>query len=48
MAPYQQVKDLRTDHVTSDVTGVLDGEVQEFIEAHMKFRRGGDAAKKQS
>ena len=40
MAPYQQVKDLRTDHQTSDVTGVLDGEVQGFIEAHMKLRSG--------
>src|SRR5262245_14338253 len=38
MAPYQLVKDLRTDHQTSNVDGVLDGDLQPFIEAHMKTR----------
>jgi peptide chain release factor 2 len=38
MAPYQLVKDLRTDHQTSNVEGVLDGDVEPFIEAHMKSR----------
>lgn len=38
MAPYQLVKDLRTGHQTADVQGVLDGEVQPFIDAHMKSR----------
>src|SRR6266850_5027395 len=38
MAPYQQVKDLRTDFVTSDVAGMLDGEIQTFLDVHMKQR----------
>jgi peptide chain release factor 2 len=38
LAPYQLVKDLRTDYQTADVQGVLAGEIQPFIEAHMKSR----------
>ena len=41
LAPYQQIKDLRTDYQTSDVQGVLDGDIQAFIDAHMKSRQGG-------
>jgi peptide chain release factor 2 len=40
LAPYQQVKDLRTDHQSSDVQGILDGDIQSFIEANMKLRSG--------
>jgi len=39
LAPYQQVKDLRTDFQTSDVQGVLDGDIQALIDAHIKKRR---------
>lgn len=34
--PYQMVKDHRTNHETSDTTGVLEGDLQSFIEAEMK------------
>ena len=34
--PYQMVKDHRTNHETSDTTGVLEGDLQAFIEAEMK------------
>src|SRR6185295_4698563 len=43
MAPYQLVKDLRTDYQTSDVQGVLDGDIQALIDAHMRGREGGSS-----
>ena len=35
--PYKMVKDLRTRYETSDTTGVLDGDLDEFIEAELKL-----------
>jgi len=34
--PYQMVKDLRTGHQTSDVQGVMDGDLESFISAWLK------------
>jgi peptide chain release factor 2 len=37
--PYQMVKDLRTDYETGNTTAVLDGEIDGFIEAAIRWRR---------
>ncbi len=37
--PYKMVKDHRTKHETSDAEKVLDGEINDFIEAYLKFAR---------
>ena len=41
LAPYQQVKDLRTDHETGNVQAVLDGDLDPFMEAYLRWRRAG-------
>ena len=38
LQPYQMVKDLRTEVQTSDTAGVLDGDLDMFIEAWLKRR----------
>jgi len=38
--PYTMVKDLRTEHETSDVNGVLDGDMDAFIEAYLAWSVG--------
>lgn len=39
MAPYQMVKDLRTEHVTSQIEAVLGGEISEFMQAWLRWTR---------
>ena len=40
MAPYQQVKDLRTGYETGNVAAVLDGDLDAFMEAELRRQRG--------
>ncbi len=39
--PYQLVKDLRTEHESGNTQAVLDGEIDDFIEAGIRWRRSG-------
>ena len=39
LQPYQMVKDLRTEIETSDVSGVLDGDIDQFVEGFLRMRR---------
>jgi peptide chain release factor 2 len=41
LQPYQLVKDLRTEHETGNVEGVLDGDLDPFIEAYLRWQRAG-------
>jgi peptide chain release factor 2 len=43
LQPYQMVKDLRTGEQTSDVQGVLDGDLNPFIEAFLRGKKRSDA-----
>jgi len=40
LAPYQLVKDERTAHETGNVAAVLDGDLDGFMEAWLRWRRG--------
>jgi peptide chain release factor 2 len=42
--PYQLVKDLRTDYETGNPQAVFDGEIDPFLEAGIRWRRGADTA----
>lgn len=39
MQPYQMVKDHRTNHETADVRGVLDGDIDGFVESFLRENR---------
>jgi peptide chain release factor 2 len=39
LQPYQMVKDLRTEHETGNVEGVLNGDLDPFIEAYLRWQR---------
>ena len=38
--PYRLVKDTRTKHETADVDGVLDGDIDEFIQEYLLYKKG--------
>ena len=40
--PYQMVKDLRTNVETTDITGVMDGSLDTFIEAYLRYQTSSD------
>ena len=40
--PYTMVKDLRTECETSDVNGVMDGNIQPFIESWLQMKAAGE------
>jgi peptide chain release factor 2 len=42
LQPYQMIKDLRTNHETSDVQGVLDGDLDPFMAAALAARVAND------
>ena len=42
--PYQMVKDLRTSHESGNPQSVLDGDIDDFLEAGIRWRRGAEAA----
>ncbi|WP_022916611.1 peptide chain release factor 2 [Ruania albidiflava] len=39
LQPYQMVKDLRTDHEEGNTAAVFDGEIEEFIDAGIRWRK---------
>ena len=41
--PYQMVKDLRTEYEVGNTSAVFDGDIDGFIEAGIRWRRGTDA-----
>jgi peptide chain release factor 2 len=42
MQPYQLVKDLRTDHEVGNISAVLDGDLDGFMEAYLRWKRAAD------
>src|SRR3954468_838916 len=46
--PYQMVKDLRTQYESGNPSGVFDGEIDDFIEAGIRWRRTGQTVADQN
>lgn len=44
LQPYQMVKDLRTEHEAGNVQGVLDGDLDPFMEAYLQWRRASSTS----
>jgi peptide chain release factor 2 len=39
LQPYQMVKDLRTGHESGNIPAILDGDLDDFVEAYLRWRR---------
>jgi peptide chain release factor 2 len=44
LQPYQMVKDLRTEHEVGNPSAVFDGDIDDFIEAGIRWRRSAEVA----
>jgi peptide chain release factor 2 len=44
LQPYQMVKDLRTEHEVGNPSSVFDGDIDDFIEAGVRWRRAQEKA----
>jgi len=44
LQPYQMVKDLRTEHEVGNPAAVFDGDIDDFIEAGIRWRRAAEVA----
>jgi peptide chain release factor 2 len=44
LQPYQMVKDLRTDHEVGNTSSVFDGDIDDFIEAGIRWQIAQDKA----
>ena len=44
LQPYQMVKDLRTEYESGNTQGVLDGDIDGFLEAGIRWRMGAEKA----
>ena len=42
--PYQMVKDLRTEHSASNPEAVLDGDIDDFVAAYLRWRRAQEVS----
>ena len=45
LQPFQMVKDLRTDHESGNTTAVFDGDIDDFINAGIRWRKKGSTGK---
>jgi len=48
LQPYQMVKDLRTEYETGNVDGVLDGDLDPFMEAYLRWMRASASGEETS